>query len=258
MKVTPKVIQYDRKHTVWQYVWIGALFFGLIACTNPSKTNTRARPIGPERYEMTEAELRFEPEIKAFDSMLELESTVRGGVVFTGSSSIKKWQSLQSDMAPLPVENRGFGGAIIKQVTHYSDRMIVPLKPKLLVFYCGENDIANDVYPAERTLIDYKNFVATLRLKLPGTGILFVSMKPSPLRWQYWNKFKEGNAMIKKYIEKQENMWYVDVGEAMLGSNGRPRADLFVRDSLHMSPKGYALWSEILKPEVTRHYKDLQ
>jgi lysophospholipase L1-like esterase len=257
MKALRKVIQNYRKSAVWQFVWIGFLFFGLLACTNPTRTNSHQRPVAPERYEMSEAELRFEPEIAVFDSLLNLETTTRGGIVFTGSSSIKKWLSLQADMAPLPVENRGFGGAIIKQVTHYSDRMIVPLKPKLVVFYCGENDIANDVYPAERALNDYKNFVATLRLKLPQTGILFVSMKPSPLRWQYWNKFKAGNAMIKEYIAQQQNMWYVDVGEAMLGSNGRPRPEIFLSDSLHMNAKGYALWSEILKPEVIRHYEGL-
>lgn len=259
MKAKGKVKQNFKKSTLGHLAWVAVLFLGLVACSNPApKAPTRIRPDAPERVILSEGELKFEPEIERFDSLLELETAVKGGIVFTGSSSIKKWESLQTDMAPLPVENRGFGGAIIRQVTHYSNRMLVPLQPKLLVFYCGENDIANDVYPAERTLNDYKNFVATFRQKMPRTGILFVSMKPSPKRWEYWGKFKAGNAMIKEYIAGQQDMWYVDVGEAMLGSNGRPRADLFVSDSLHMNAKGYALWSDILKPAVKRHYQGMQ
>ncbi len=259
MKAKRYVKQIFQKAVLGRLTGIAFLFLGLVACTNPSpKAPTHIRPDAPERVILSEGELKFEPEIERFDSLLEAGTSNKGGIVFTGSSSIKKWFTLQNDMAPLPVENRGFGGAIIRQVTYYSNRMIVPLQPKLLVFYCGENDIANDVYPAERTLKDYKNFVATMRQKLPNTGILFVSMKPSPKRWQWWDKFKAGNAMIKEYIAQQQDMWYVDIGEAMLGSNGRPRKELFVSDSLHMSPEGYQLWSDILKPEVIRHYDGLQ
>ena len=254
MKAKRDVNQNSSK-ALWQFAWLLLLFFGLIACSNPSHSrSTLPKPDAVERVELSEDERGFEAEIEAFDKMLEQDAPAKGGIIFTGSSSIRKWETLKADMAPLPVENRGFGGAIIKQVTYYSNRMIVPLEPKLLVFYCGENDIANDVYPAERTLNDYKTFVKTMRKKLPRTGIVFVSMKPSPKRWNYWNKFKAGNAMIEKFIQTQQDMWYVDVGEAMLGSNGRPRAELFLSDSLHMNAKGYALWSEILKPEVLRHY----
>jgi hypothetical protein len=104
--------------------------------------------------------------------LLETELEARGGIVFSGSSSIRKWESLQTDMAPLPVVNRGFGGAIIKQVTHYTGKMIVPLYPKLVVFYCGENDIANDKYPAEMPLNDFKAFTKNLRSRLAEHGCL--------------------------------------------------------------------------------------
>jgi lysophospholipase L1-like esterase len=235
------------------------LFFLIIAC---SKGNKPMEHEGPELLAsapLTHAELtRFDPEIEQFDSLLATEEEARGGIVFTGSSSIRKWESLQTDMAPLPVANRGFGGAIIKQVTNYSGRMIVPLSPKLVVFYCGENDIANDKYPAQMPLADFKTFTVGLRARLPQAGILFVSMKPSPLRWQYWPKFKEANRLIEDYIATQERMWYVDVSKAMLGSNGRPLNHIYLSDSLHMNPEGYTIWTNILKPEVARRYEELQ
>ncbi len=201
---------------------------------------------------------QYDSDADRFDSQLATAAEARGGIVFSGSSSIRKWESLQTDMAPLPVVNRGFGGAIIKQVTHYTGKMIVPLYPKLVVFYCGENDIANDKYPAEMPLNDFKAFTKNLRSRLPNTGVLFISLKPSPLRWKWWPKFRETNRLIKEYISKEKRMWYVDVSEAMLGRNGRPIPELFGSDSLHMSPAGYDLWTKILKPEVAHRFDEMK
>lgn len=237
---------------------LGCLVLFFIACAaghRPSQTGADVPMADPA---VSEAVLQqFEPEAKRFDSLLAAAVEPRGGIVFSGSSSIRKWDSLQRDMAPLPVVNRGFGGAIIKQVTYQANRMIVPLHPKLIVFYCGENDIANDKYPAEMPLQDFKAFANAMHQKLPGTGILFVSLKPSPLRWKYWEKFQATNRLIQAYIATQERMWYVDVTKPMLGQNGLPKQELFSSDSLHMSPAGYALWTKILKPEVKRRYEDL-
>jgi lysophospholipase L1-like esterase len=36
----------------------------------------------------------------------------------------------------------------------------------------------------------------------------------------------------------------------MLGADGRPRAELFVADSLHMTRAAYALWRDRLTPVV--------
>jgi lysophospholipase L1-like esterase len=136
--------------------------------------------------------------------------------------------------------------------------MIYPLRPKLVVLYCGENDIANDVHGAEEPLADFRTLVATLRQEMPGVGIVFISMKPSPLRWDYWPKFQASNKMIEDYIRQQEKMWYLDVGQAMLAPSGRPEPSIFLRDSLHMNAKGYALWTQLLKPQIEDIYKTVQ
>ena len=235
-----------------------ALVMLLIACVAKQSPHRSEEPplIGTQQISNEELN-KFEPEIRRFDSLLLTELEPKGGIVFAGSSSIRKWDSLVQDMEPLPVVNRGFGGAIIKQVTHQSTRMIVPLRPKLIVFYCGENDIANDVYPAEMPLTDFKAFTRSMRQKLPGTGILFISLKPSPLRWKYWAKFQATNRLVKDYIQTQDRMWYADVSVPMLNEKGLPRPELFASDSLHMSPAGYALWKRVLKPVVAQHFDGL-
>ena len=54
--------------------------------------------------------------------------------------------------------------------------------------------------------------------------------------------------MIRNFCGQNDNLIYMDVFNPMLGANGRPRAELFVEDQLHMNPKGYALWSGIIRP----------
>lgn len=238
---------------------LSVLILLIIACTTGRKH--LASDVGDALLDapLTAGQMiQFEPEALRFDSLLKTELEARGGIVFSGSSSIRKWETLNSDMAPLPVVNRGFGGAIIKQVTHYTGKMIVPLYPKLVVFYCGENDIANDKYPAEMPLNDFKAFTKHLRSRLPNTGILFISLKPSPLRWKWWPKFQETNRLIAEYISKEKKMWYVDVSQPMLGRNGKPIPELFTSDSLHMNSNGYALWTKILKPEVAKRFDEVK
>ena len=62
-------------------------------------------------------------------------------VLFAGSSSIRFWESLDQDMKPLKVLNRGFGGAHIAHVNYHFKDVIQRYKPKAIVFFCGTNDV---------------------------------------------------------------------------------------------------------------------
>jgi hypothetical protein len=58
-------------------------------------------------------------------------------VVFAGSSTIRFWNGLEEDMAPLPTVQRGFGGAKINDVIRYLDRLIARHEPSMVVLYIG-------------------------------------------------------------------------------------------------------------------------
>src|ERR1700719_109751 len=53
----------------------------------------------------------WEPEIRKFEAADKANPPKLGQIVFTGSSSIRRWDSLAADMDPLDVINRGFGGS---------------------------------------------------------------------------------------------------------------------------------------------------
>lgn len=211
----------------------------------------------PPKITLSPAELKFEPAIAAFEQA-ELDSpSAKGGIVFTGSSSIRLWESLHQDMAPLQVVNRGVGGSIIRQVSYYADRILLPLEPKLIVLYCGENDICNEVSSHEEPLQNFKDFVAIVHHTLPQTRILYLNMKPSPLRWQYWPKYQQGNRLIEDYTRDQPLLDYLDISLTMMGANGLTRPEIWKADSLHMNDLGYQGWTRTVQPEVARIWKEI-
>ncbi len=192
---------------------------------------------------------RWEPEIQAFEKADQTNPPPRGGIVFVGSSSIRKWTTLADDFPGLPVIQRGFGGSQIMDSTHFASRIILPYEPKLVVLYAGDNDLATGRKPGQ-VLADFKEFVSTIRAQAPGAGIAFVSIKPSPSRWKIADQMRAANRLIAEFCRGDSKLRYIDVFTAMLADDGKPRPELFLGDQLHMNRQGYALWSSIIRPQL--------
>jgi lysophospholipase L1-like esterase len=193
----------------------------------------------------------FENEIKAFEQSDKTNPPPKGAVLFIGSSSIRLWKTLEQDMPGIKVINRGFGGSQVEHSVRYADRIVLPYRPKLVVFYAGDNDIAAGKSP-NRVLEDFKAFVAKVRGELPQTKILYVSMRPSLARWHLRGRQWMADQMIRDYADKEDNVEYVDVVPALLGPDGKPRADYLVADRLHLNPDGYRAWTAVIRPAVER------
>ena len=69
------------------------------------------------------------------------DSTTKKITLFTGSSSIRMWESLEDDFPEINLINRGFGGAHLSDVIFFYDRLFSNYKPEQIVLYCGENDL---------------------------------------------------------------------------------------------------------------------
>lgn len=175
-------------------------------------------------------------------------------ILFTGSSSVKMWKSLESDMSPIPVINRGFGGSTIPEVTYFADRLILPHRPEIIVFYCGENDLANDHTKASLALENFKAFHSFMKENLPATKVFFIAIKPAISRWKYWAKMTEANEKIETYINEVDDYYFIDTASKMLDKNGIVLQDIFIKDNLHMNEKGYSIWTGVIKPILLQHY----
>lgn len=197
---------------------------------------------------------RYEMEIQAYEAADAKEMPAAGGVLFAGSSSIRLWSSVASDFAPLPVTNRGFGGSTLPEVEYYAPRIIYKYRPKVMVLYCGENDMAENTAPPV-AFQRFKKFIGEMEKNLPNTSIVVISAKPSPSRWALWKSFQQFNDMVAQFAENRPNLRYVDIGDQLLGTDGMPDPALFTEDKLHMNVNGYAKWTSVLKPVVTELYR---
>lgn len=190
---------------------------------------------------------QWEPEIHKFQESDRQNPPRRGGVVFVGSSSIRLWTTLAADFPGVNVLNRGFGGSALADSTHFAGRIIVPYRPRLIVLYAGDNDLANGRSP-RRVLMDFAAFVKRVRKDLPKAKIAFVSIKPSPARKALMAMAKSTNRLIQDYTRHKEDLLYIDIVTPMLTPDGQPRAELFVEDGLHLNAAGYALWKQVIAP----------
>ncbi|HKR08201.1 MAG TPA: GDSL-type esterase/lipase family protein, partial [Gemmatimonadaceae bacterium] len=141
---------------------------------------------------------RFESEIRAFEDSDRVNPPRPGGVVFVGSSSIRMWPDLRADFPGSNVIQRGFGGSRLDEVVRYTPRIVLPYRPTLIILYAGENDLVEDRTP-EQVFESYKSFVKVVRDTLPQTRIVFVSIKPSPSRWELADKMRVTNEMVRTY-----------------------------------------------------------
>jgi lysophospholipase L1-like esterase len=191
---------------------------------------------------------RWAKEMAAFEEQDRKSPPAPGGIVFVGSSSIRLWD-LARAFPGLPVLNRGFGGSQIVDSVAHVDLLVIKHKPKTVVFYAGDNDIAGGKTP-DAVLADYKAFVERVRRALPDTRIVFIGIKPSIQRWALIDKVRQANALVRKFAAGDNRLGFVDVDGPMLGWDEAPRKDLLIEDGLHLTPKGYELWTVLVRPFI--------
>lgn len=223
----------------------------LLSC---QRSNITYQPIA-EPFELDYKVDRFEAEIQNFEKEDATSGLTKDQVLFYGSSSWRIWKDIKTDLAPLPVLNRGFGGSTIPELIHYLNRVVIPHKPKLLVIYGGENDLSGKKYKSAEQMFDsYRLFVSLVQKQLPKTNICFVSMKLSPSRRQHWETVKKGNQMVKAF-STGKRLSYVDINPVLFNANGTVKAELYTKDSLHLNPQGYHAYAKVLKPFLQKKLK---
>src|SRR5215218_3408937 len=145
-----------------------ALVFTVIALAQPAKEADRAA--------------KWEKEVAAIEKRQAEKPPAKGGIVFAGSSSVRLWD-LAKSFPDWNATNSGFGGSDVRDSTLFADRLILRHGPRAVVFYAGDNDIANGRTP-EQVRDDFKAFAAAIHKARPEARIHFIAIKPSIARWK--------------------------------------------------------------------------
>jgi lysophospholipase L1-like esterase len=191
---------------------------------------------------------RWESTIKKFEDTDKVTPPPQNAIVFIGASSIVRWNLPESfpEFGPRAI-NRGFGGSLAADSTRYAERIVISYKPRIVVFYAGDNDVEANHTP-EQIAGDFTAFERKVHAALPATQIIFISIKPSIRRWPWIEQIKSANALVRQYCATHSHLTFVDIVPQMIGADGKPRKELLVEDGLHMTPAGYKVWNDALRP----------
>lgn len=194
---------------------------------------------------------RFRAQVDSFAVRDQASPPVPGGIVFVGSSIFRQWTTVTAQMAPLPVLNRAFGGSRTPEQLHFFDKTIVPYRPRVIVYYCGSNDVNANV-PAPEIAERFFDFVKLARGAFPATRVVYASILRAPDKRARWAGVDSVNAAARAYAASDTLVTFVDLNPAVFDAAGNVRAELYKPDSLHYLPPAYDRFTVILKPVLDR------
>lgn len=217
----------------------------LVGCGSRPPAPTAPAPAAPPA-----AQAWYEPELRTFEAADKANPPAPGQVLFVGSSSFRMWKTLAQDMAPAPIINRGFGGSKTGEVLALFDRLVLPYKPAVIAYYCGDNDLGLDNTDARAAAEGFIAFDRRARALWPHVRTFYVPIKASVQRWKNWPAMKQANDLVRAYCEATPGATYLDTVTPTLGPDGTPDPSLFLADGLHINDKGYAIWTRVIRGPI--------
>ena len=195
------------------------------------------------------AMLSLEEEVRAYESLDLQNPPPKSAVVAVGSSSIRIWQTMAEDFSPVPILNRGFGGSQMSDLLYFESRLVFKYQPKIALVYEGDNDLESGKTP-ERILSEFEEIEKHSHQQDPKMKLVFLSIKPSPARLHLIEKMRRTNQLVEYFCKTKQNVYFLNVFDAMLTKEGTPRPELFQKDGLHMNAVGYGVWKQIIVPYI--------
>lgn len=179
-------------------------------------------------------------------------------VIFLGSSSIRRWESLIRDFADYNVMQRGMGGGWFTDINQLAGDIVLPRNPRAIVVWAGANDIYNGL-PGTHVFQQYSNFVTTVTNALPETSIFYIGMTRNPGfdgNAAVTSARTNANALISSFIASSGNpkLRYIDLPAFFenlpLGTSTNPAPGelwSYYVDTLHLNDAGYAVWRDQIR-----------
>lgn len=194
---------------------------------------------------------KWEKHIADLEKLDATEQHPDNAILFIGSSSIRRWDSIAADMSPWPTIRRGYGGARFSDLAVFVDRLITPHKYEALVIFVGNDIAGKDIDKKPQEVLDlFKYVVSRSRKHLPETPIFFIQITPTSSRFDVWGEVEKMHALVKKYVASESDLHFIETAPKYLKKDGKPNDDLFVKDRLHLNEAGYRLWASIIKQSL--------
>ncbi|MCK8458051.1 GDSL-type esterase/lipase family protein [Sphingomonas faeni] len=174
-------------------------------------------------------------------------SADRCAIWFIGSSSIHKWTTLEPDMMPWDALNRGVNGARMPELLQMLRNEPRGSRPRAIVYYAGENDIAKGASAAE-DVVNLRAFLAFRMRRWGDVPVVVVALKPSPTRWGNLPEQTLFNTAARTIAARTPGVTFVDVVPYFLVDH-RP-GPFYVDDGVHLNSAGYARLTRAIRPAL--------
>jgi len=200
------------------------------------------------------AQTTDDPEIAKWESEishLESVKTPDSGkvILFEGSSSIRLWDSIMSDMKPYTACALGYGGAKLTDFVFYCDRINHNRHAAAIAVFIA-NDITGDKTDKspEEVVKLFRQAMKKITRIYPHTPVFWIEVTPTPSRWNVWPLINEAQQKIEQICQHKKYLYFISTADVFLRS-GKPDASLFREDMLHLNQKGYQLWANTIKQQ---------
>ena len=192
-------------------------------------------------------ENRFEKQMRTYESSDKASPPPKNAILLVGDSQFFRWKTLAEDLPDFTIINRGIDSFQFSDILQFYERLVLPYQPRMIVLHVGGNDVHNGK-TGEQVMADFKTFVTKVRATQPKIPIAFSSITPGPGRWDEADRRKQTNKLVKEYIATQKNLRFIDLWDAMLTPDGKPREELWVADRIHPNREGYLVRVKIMRP----------
>jgi len=192
---------------------------------------------------------KWDKMVAAYQQQDSLHPPAKDVILFVGSSSIQNWKSLQEDFPGKNVLNRGISGTKTTDLMQYINKVITPYKPKQIFLYEGDNDIGFKKSP-EQILLDFTTLFNAIRKDNPQAEIIYMSIKPSPRRIKDSTAIETTNSLVKTFLQMQPHTAYADMYQPLLAANKQLIPEYYREDGLHLTPAGYKVWADAIRPYI--------
>ena len=196
--------------------------------------------------------------IDAFDELNQSEADPANAIMFIGSSSIRRWTTMATDMVPYQTIRRGYGGAKFTDMAVFVKRIISPHKYRALVMFVGNGVIGKpEDHTPEQIEALARYIVAASHEHQPGKPVFLIEITPCEKRFDAWPKIRAVNARLREIALSTPDTYFIPTASHYLKPDGTPRSELFVDDKLHLSDVGYDLWSSLIRHRLEDVFRSM-
>jgi hypothetical protein len=180
-------------------------------------------------------------------------------VLFLGSSSIRRWESLTRDFADYKVIQHGMGGAVFADINQLLDSVATSCNPRALVVWAGVNDLYAD-RSADYVFEQFKTFVDSVAISMPSTKIFYIGMTRNPefvFNAARDTERLQANSLIANYVASSgnPNLIYIDLPaffEPLTYTTTQVTSNpaelwYYQVDTAHLNKAGYSIWKNQIR-----------